>query len=433
MIKDQNMINALKDATANYAENDLVLQSIDNYLKELGCNDISYYDNYVKANKFKKECIQALKPAVNEFYDIYVNQYDDANFAGQDVKKSFFNNFTVSYQFWNQVNSVPVPDFSNRDMIENQKVARDVFKKAGSEYIGSFVETINKDQNSFLTSTVAQSFAQRWIDDNFDGFYQDYLDTAKAKPNYHVEDYFMENIDRTIYPLFRRAFEGKKEEEKNKLLERLKQDLSYMGYPNSDVNQVISKANNNANILNVYVEYDAETVLETFFEDLVKGQKELTENVLEDIKEGGFYVHVQSYLKSKLNKVIELSKGYPQAYNVLRNRASMENFVDSKMSEMYADFKDYVKDNPDASFDDYLNEIDLINLILSLYDAGKAREYYLNRFVDTARDFGYSNDDINVVLRNVIAKYESELYNFAKLGDQMVERIFDRYLSEQMM
>src|SRR5699024_5558557 len=97
-----------------------------------------------------------------------------------------------------------------------------------------------------------------------------------------------ENIDRTIYPLFRRAFEGKQEEEKNKLLERLKQDLSYMGYPNSDVNQVISKANNNANILNVYVEYDAETVLETFFEDLVKGQKELTENVLEDIKEGGF-------------------------------------------------------------------------------------------------------------------------------------------------
>lgn len=72
-------------------------------------------------------------------------------------------------------------------------------------------------------------------------------------------------------------------------------------------------------------------------------------------------------------------------------------------------------------------------MILSLYDAGKAREYYLNRFVDTARDFGYSNDDINAVLRNVITKYESELYNFAKLGDQMVERIFDRYLSEQMM
>src|SRR5699024_8361295 len=110
---------------------------------------------------------------------------------------------------------------------------------------------------SLLTATVAQSFAQRWIEDNFDGFYQDYLDTAKAKPNYHVEDYFMENIDRTIYPLFRRAFEDKQEEEKNKLLERLKQDLSYMGYPNSDVNQVISKANNNANILNVYVEYDA--------------------------------------------------------------------------------------------------------------------------------------------------------------------------------
>lgn len=318
-------------------------------------------------------------------------------------------------------------------MIDNQKVARDVFKKAGSEYIGSFVETINKDQNSFLTSTVAQSFAQRWIDDNFDGFYQDYLDTAKTKPDYHVEDYFMENINRTIYPLFRRAFEGKQEEEKNKLLERLKQDLSYMGYPSDDVNQVISKANNNANILNVYVEYDAETVLETFFGDLVKDQKELTENVLEDIKEGGFYVHVQSYLKSKLNKVIELSKGYPQAYNVLRNRASMENFVDSKMSEMYADFKDYLKDNPDASFDDYLNEIDLINLILSLYDAGKAREYYLNRFVDTARDFGYNNDDINAVLRNVIAKYESELYNFAKLGDQMVERIFDRYFQEQMI
>src|SRR5699024_3760397 len=112
-------------------------------------------------------------PAVSEFYDIYVNQYDDANFAGQDVEKSFFNNFTVSYQFWNQVNSVPVPDFSNRDMIENQKVARDVFKKAGSEYIGSFVETVSKDQNSLLTATVAQSFAQRWIDDNFDGFYQD--------------------------------------------------------------------------------------------------------------------------------------------------------------------------------------------------------------------------------------------------------------------
>ena len=62
MIKDQKMINALKDATASYAENDLVLQSIDNYLKELGCNDISYYDNYVKANKFKKECIQAFVP-----------------------------------------------------------------------------------------------------------------------------------------------------------------------------------------------------------------------------------------------------------------------------------------------------------------------------------------------------------------------------------
>lgn len=433
MIKDQKMINALKGATVNYAENDVVLQSIDNYLKELGCNYISYYDNYVKANKFKKECIQALKPAVNEFYDIYVNQYDDANFVSQDIEKSFFNNFTVSYQFWNQINSVPVPDFSNRDMIDNQKVAKDVFKKAGSEYIGSFVETVSKDQNSLLTSTVAQSFAQRWIDDNFDGFYQDYLDTAKTKPDYHVEDYFMENINRTIYPLFRRAFEGKQEEEKNKLLERLKQDLSYMGYPSDDVNQVISKANNNANILNVYVEYDAETVLETFFGDLVKDQKELTENVLEDIKEGGFYVHVQSYLKSKLNKVIELSKGYPQAYNVLRNRASMENFVDSKMSEMYADFKDYLKDNPDASFDDYLNEIDLINLILSLYDADKAREYYLNRFVDTARDFGYNNDDINAVLRNVIAKYESELYNFAKLGDQMVERIFDRYFQEQMI
>ena len=60
MIKDQKMINALKDATVNYAENDVVLQSIDNYLKELGCNDIRYYDNYVKANKFKKECIQTL-------------------------------------------------------------------------------------------------------------------------------------------------------------------------------------------------------------------------------------------------------------------------------------------------------------------------------------------------------------------------------------
>lgn len=29
MIKDQKMINALKDATVNYAENDVVLQSID--------------------------------------------------------------------------------------------------------------------------------------------------------------------------------------------------------------------------------------------------------------------------------------------------------------------------------------------------------------------------------------------------------------------
>ena len=43
-------------------------------------------------------------------------------------------------------------------MIDNQKVAKDVFKKAGSEYIGSFVETVSKDQNSLLTSTVAQKF-----------------------------------------------------------------------------------------------------------------------------------------------------------------------------------------------------------------------------------------------------------------------------------
>lgn len=428
MIQNQQTIDTLKNAIDNYAEDAAILECIDLYLKEIGCNDIGYVDNEIKGDKFRKDALQSLKPVLNKFYDIYINQYSDEDLVNQNINEHFFDSFTQNDLFWNHLNSIPAPDFTNRAETKDWRLALKIFKQGGSEYIGSFVETITKDQDTVLAEAVAQSFAQRWIDDHFESLFEDYVSKAQKDYYYHIEDYFVDNIN-TIYPAFKADFEGKQQEEKEKLLENLKQDLSYNGYPNDDVNYVVSEASKNSNILNVYVNDGANVVLESFFPERIKSQEELTQNVLEDIQEGAFYVHVDLYMKNKLNAIAELSDGYLAAYNVLHNRDKMENLVDQMSRELYSEYTKRLDEHPETGFDDFLNEINLIKEVLSEFNENKAREYYLNRFIGIAQGLGYSD----VVLQPFMqGRYEIELYNFAKLGarEETVRDCLEKYVEE---
>lgn len=125
----------------------------------------------------------------------------------------------------------------------------------------------------------------------------------------------------------------------------------------------------------------------------------------------------------------ENSKGFDYSFNVMLNKAKMDQWIDANADSLYEDFVDAKGEDSALTFEEYLKEVDFNKVVVGNFDAGAAKDTWVQKFMDKASSLGHSSIECVRVAKEMT---DLELWSFASAeiknsSDSTVEQIFEKH------
>lgn len=186
---------------------------------------------------------------------------------------------------------------------------------------------------------------------------------------------------------------------------------------------------------NVFVD----DVEDTFLNDFINSSEfenafnsvSMPQWVTEEVSNKGALIKAaHSSFDTFANGVIdENSMGFDYSFNLMLNKTKMDQWIDAKADDLYEDFTEAKKENSDLTYEEYLEEIDFNKVVANSFDAGAAKDTWVQKFMDKAADLGHSKLECVRVAKEMT---DLELWSFASAerknsSDSVVEQVFEKH------
>ena len=125
----------------------------------------------------------------------------------------------------------------------------------------------------------------------------------------------------------------------------------------------------------------------------------------------------------------ENSMGFDYSFNVMLNKTKMDQWIDAKADNLYEDFVDAKGEDSALTFEEYLKEVDFNKVVANSFDAGAAKDTWVQKFMDKAASLGHSSIECVRVAKEMT---DLELWSFASAerknsSDSIIEQIFEKH------